>query len=419
MSLDPVLNFSVVEVSTGYDDSATSIVLANGEGSKLPDPAVGGEYNLVWFDYTTYKNPADDPNVEIVRVTAISTDTLTVTRNQESSGASTKNTAAKTYKMILSLTKKTMDDLDTYMDKLDNIEASADVTDAINIASSIVGVDGKATPIDADTIPTIDSAAASVLKKFTWANIKATLKTYFDALYGTVALDNLVSVAINTSLISDTDNTDDLGSDAKQWKDLYINGIANIDSLVADTADINGGTFDGVVGGTTPADGSFSTMSATGLFTLTSGQIKFPAGVQVSADVNTLDDYEEGAWTPAYEFTSGSVTYSHQVAYYTKIGNMVHITCWLRLATRTTPINTSLTISGLPFTLWANSDRPNAPMRVGLTTLTGQLFGYIGVSTAIISLLAINDGAGSVISAASFLSNNNSEIGFSFSYKTA
>lgn len=37
----------------------------------------------------------------------------------------------------------------------------------------------------------------------------------------TPALDNLASVAINTSLVSDTDNTDDLGSAAKGWKDVY------------------------------------------------------------------------------------------------------------------------------------------------------------------------------------------------------
>lgn len=38
----------------------------------------------------------------------------------------------------------------------------------------------------------------------------------------TPQLDNLSSVAINTSLISDADNTDDLGSSAKAWKDAYL-----------------------------------------------------------------------------------------------------------------------------------------------------------------------------------------------------
>jgi len=60
------------------------------------------------------------------------------------------------------------------------------------------------------------------------------------ALRGTISLSgsfanqelsNLGTVSINTSLISDTDNQDDLGSSSKQWKDLYIDGTANIDAL--------------------------------------------------------------------------------------------------------------------------------------------------------------------------------------------
>ena len=51
-----------------------------------------------------------------------------------------------------------------------------------------------------------------------------------------------------------TDNDIDLGSTSKQFKDAHINGTANIDALVADTADINGGTMDGaVIGGSTAA----------------------------------------------------------------------------------------------------------------------------------------------------------------------
>lgn len=41
----------------------------------------------------------------------------------------------------------------------------------------------KATPVDADELPLSDSAASNALKKLTWANLKATLKTYFDTLY--------------------------------------------------------------------------------------------------------------------------------------------------------------------------------------------------------------------------------------------
>jgi hypothetical protein len=84
----------------------------------------------------------------------------------------------------------------TEADKLAAIEASADVTDAGNVGSSIHGATAKTTPVDADTLPLIDSAASNVLKKLSWANIKATLKTYFDALYVTgpaSATDNAIA----------------------------------------------------------------------------------------------------------------------------------------------------------------------------------------------------------------------------------
>ncbi|MHA1482067.1 MAG: hypothetical protein ACTSQA_01350, partial [Candidatus Heimdallarchaeaceae archaeon] len=125
MALDATKNFAKVEVSIGYNDTDTSIVLTTGDGSKLPDPA-SGEFNLVWWNYSTYPDPADDPNVEIVRCTAKSTDTLTVTRGQEGTAASTKNTASKTYKMGLSFTKKMLDDIETVMDKNTDIADYAD-----------------------------------------------------------------------------------------------------------------------------------------------------------------------------------------------------------------------------------------------------------------------------------------------------
>ena len=48
-------------------------------------------------------------------------------------------------------------------------------------------------------------------------------------------------------IVPSSDNDIDLGSGSAEFKDLYLDGTANIDSLVADTADINGGTVDGVV----------------------------------------------------------------------------------------------------------------------------------------------------------------------------
>lgn len=52
-----------------------------------------------------------------------------------------------------------------------------------SIGTLIAGATAKTTPIDADTVGISDSAASNILKKLSWANIKATLVTYFDTLY--------------------------------------------------------------------------------------------------------------------------------------------------------------------------------------------------------------------------------------------
>jgi len=111
MTIDPATNFGIAEASTGYDASATSVVLETGTGSKFPQPSTDGAFNLVWWNFTDYPRPSDDPNVEIVRVTARTTDTLTVTRGQEGITATTKNTAGKTYKLQLGPTAKLISDI--------------------------------------------------------------------------------------------------------------------------------------------------------------------------------------------------------------------------------------------------------------------------------------------------------------------
>jgi hypothetical protein len=64
-----------------------------------------------------------------------------------------------------------------------NVEDGADVTDADNVGGAMTGATAKTTPVDADTMALNDSAASNALKKVTWANVKATLKAYFDTVY--------------------------------------------------------------------------------------------------------------------------------------------------------------------------------------------------------------------------------------------
>jgi hypothetical protein len=71
-----------------------------------------------------------------------------------------------------------------------------------------------------------------------------------------------------------TDNDIDLGTGSLEFKDLYIDGTANIDSLIADTADINAGTIDNtVVGATTPAAATVTNLTVNTAATIASADI--------------------------------------------------------------------------------------------------------------------------------------------------
>jgi hypothetical protein len=75
------------------------------------------------------------------------------------------------------VTKSTTANVEKLTLSLDSGETITLIMTALNAATS------KDTPIDADMIPLMDSANGNVMKKLSWANIKATLKTYLDGLY--------------------------------------------------------------------------------------------------------------------------------------------------------------------------------------------------------------------------------------------
>ena len=60
-------------------------------------------------------------------------------------------------------------------------------------------------------------------RTITWPDSNVTIP----ASFASAALDNLASVAVNTSITSDTTNTDDLGTAAIAWKAGYVNTVAS------------------------------------------------------------------------------------------------------------------------------------------------------------------------------------------------
>lgn len=88
--------------------------------------------------------------------------------------------------------------------------------------------------------------------------------------------------------------------------------------------------------------------------------IIFPATQNASTDANTLDDYEEGTWTPVLTFvTPGdlAVTYGARYGDYEKIGRQVTARLYLDTASFThTTASGNLTVTGLPFAATATSN---------------------------------------------------------------
>jgi len=77
--------------------------------------------------------------------------------------------------------------------------------------------------------------------------------------------------------------------------------------------------------------------------------ITFPATENLSTNGNTLDDYEEGTWTPTVATGWTSVTYAAQSGKYTKVGNLV--TCFFEIVFSGTSAATTVLLGGLPFTV--------------------------------------------------------------------
>lgn len=95
-----------------------------------------------------------------------------------------------------------------------------------------------------------------------------------------------------------------------------------------------------------PAIKSVTNMILPGTTNLTGGQIQFPATQSASSDPNTLDDYEEGTWTPA-DASGATLSFTVTSANYVKIGKAVYVQCSIVYPATANGANTL--ISGLPF----------------------------------------------------------------------
>lgn len=199
---------------------------------------------------------------------------------------------------------------------------------------------------------------------------------------------------VDGAILPTTDDDISLGSTTAEFKDLFLDGTANIDSLVADTADINAGTIDGVtIGGNAAGAGTFTVLNASSV-DINSGTIDnaviggatpaagtFTVVNASSADIDsgTIDNAVIGGATPA----AGT---------FTTLG-----------ATNVTVTGSASSIGAVAFTSTSATVTGDLSVSGSITASTLSVAGNISASTISVSNITAT-GSASSIGAATFTS---------------
>jgi hypothetical protein len=154
-----------------------------------------------------------------------------------------------------------------------------------------------------------------------------------------------------------------------------------------------------------------SSANANGGILQLSGGITFPATAVGATDANTLDDYEEGTWTPALKFGGNSVSMTGSYAgKYVKTGKVVYYSASISLTAKGSSTGNT-TITGLPFTN-ASGGNENYATTIAFmyngASLTGPLMPRVGIGSTTIDVFQNSAIGYATVSQANF--NNDSQV---------
>lgn len=143
--------------------------------------------------------------------------------------------------------------------------------------------------------------------------------------------------------------------------------------------------------------------------------ISFPATQVALADANTLDDYEEGTFTPALKFGGNSTGMTGTFnGYYTKIGNRVFFNVEMALSAKGSSTGLA-TVVGLPFTnMNATNTRTACALYCEALASVAAPMAYLGPNSSTIVLYNFTASSAAAMTDGNF--SNTSDVMISGSY---
>ena len=226
-----------------------------------------------------------------------------------------------------------------YKDTSNNVQTIADKTwigTVTNVSALTIGTTGTdlsstvanptSTPVITLNVPTASATNRGALSSTDWS-------TFNNKQAALVSGTNIKTVNGTTLLGSGDLGTIGVAYGGTGASSASITAFNNITGYTASGA--TGTTSTNIVFSTSPTLTTPKATTTIGVGNATpsaSGAgITFPATASASSDANTLDDYEEGTWTPTLigTTTNPTVTYNLQRGLYTKVGRTVTISVYM------------------------------------------------------------------------------------------
>lgn len=151
------------------------------------------------------------------------------------------------------------------------------------------------------------------------------------------------------------------------------------------------------------------------------GQLAFPATQNPSANVNTLDDYEEGTWTPDLQFGGANtgITYTSRTGTYQKVGNRVTLKGDFVLSNKGSATGAAK-IAGMPFVAASDGSGTTVVSTTSTyvtgVTATGMVIVIAFTANSTLLIYVNNNGASAALSDTAF--SNTSSMSFNLTYQT-